>query len=78
MSLSGVSLTIEKLAAEKDSYIEAVVDFAEENELDVEEIVSYLHPQIVAKLKLEFIRKNHFADKKAEPSVTDFFGSVEE
>ena len=77
MSLNGLSLTIEKMAAEKGSYIEAVVDFAEENEIEVEEVVVLLHPQIVSKLKVEFIKKNHFRDQKIEGTVDDFFNNVE-
>jgi hypothetical protein len=63
---------IEIRAAACKSYIEAVVDFAEEKEVDFEDIVELLHPQIIEKLKIEFIQKNHFPNKKLPNSIEQF------
>ena len=72
--LSGLSLVIEQYATERNSYIAAIVDFAEEKEIDVEDVVEVLHPQIIEKLKIEFVQKNFFKDKKIDNSLVSFFG----
>lgn len=70
--LDGMNTKIERMAHECGSYIDAVVDFAEQNEMDVEELADFLHPNIRDALKAEFIKKNHFRDKKIDNSLDGF------
>jgi len=65
-----------KVATKKCSYIEAVLEFAEENEIaDIEDLVEQLHPNIVDKLKTDFVKKKYFRNKKVEGTIEDFMGA---
>lgn len=73
MGLTGISLQIEKLMAEEGlNVIEATIQFAEINGIDIEEMGDLIDPILKEKLKTEFIKKNFFSDKKIENSLTDF------
>ena len=74
MPLDGISLQIEQLVAkEQISYVDATLHFCKKLKLDPDEIKDIVHPNIVDKLKTEFIKNNHFPDKKLNSSLSDFF-----
>lgn len=73
--LDGLNTEIERLANKHNgSYIEALVEFREIREIhDFEDIVELLHPNIVQKIKQEFVSKKFFPGKKVENALPDFF-----
>lgn len=69
-----LSITIERLAKDTGSYIDAIIEFANMNHIEeFEEIVNLLHPTLYDKVKTEFIEKNYFKDNKIDNSIKDFF-----
>ena len=72
--MQGINLLIErfKISNNFDTYIEAIVDFSKEYEVEVEEIVDNLDTQLKNKVKTEFIKLNYFPNKKIEASLDDF------
>lgn len=76
MSLDGLSLQIEQLVSKDGlSYVEAMVHLSETFKIEVEELAGQVHPNIIAKIKTEFIKKNFFPAKKIDNSLDDFFKS---
>jgi hypothetical protein len=72
-AMEGFTVMIEKRVVEENvGYIEAVCDLARENDIEVEEIVDHVHPQLKEKIKIEFIKKNYFPDMKIEGTLDDF------
>jgi len=68
-----MSLEIEQKALELGSYIDAVVDFAEERGFgEFEEIIPLLDPIVVEKIKQEFIDKNYLPSMKRKNSMKEF------
>lgn len=73
MSLDGISLQIEQLVAQEGlSYIDATIHFCQKFGLDLEEAKEILHPNLIEKIKTEFVKKNYFPDQKIENSIEDF------
>ena len=72
--IEGINYLIErhKLDHEFETYIEAITDFAEHHEIEVEEIVDIMDPILKEKVKIEFIKRNYFPDKKIECTLDDF------
>lgn len=72
--LDNVSLKIEQLAHENGgSYIDAMTHFAKEFEIpDFEDILEVLNPNVVAKLRQEFIDKNFIPGMKNKNSIENF------
>lgn len=73
--LDGLNSEIERLAvAHKGSYIEALIEFREIRQIpDFEDIVELLHPNIIDKLKQEYVAKKFFPGKKVENALPSFF-----
>jgi hypothetical protein len=68
-----MSQEIEKKFLELGSYIDAVVDFAEERGFgEFEEIIPLLDPIVVDKIKNEFIEKNYLPSLKRKNSMKEF------
>lgn len=74
--LDALSMEIERSAKEKGSYIDAILEFQKSKDIDdVEDIVDILHPIVVEKIKIEFIKKNFLPDQKIDNSISsEFFG----
>jgi len=72
--MEGINLLIErfKIAQGYDGYIETIVDFASEHEVEIEEIVDNIDGTLKRKVEIEFIKKNWFPDRKIENSMDDF------
>lgn len=70
--LDPLSLKIEKMVVESKSYIDSVVDYAEANTLDVEDVLEIVNKNIFEKIKQEFIDRHYFPDNKNETSLTSF------
>lgn len=73
--LEGISKIIEEMAAENGgSYMEAILDFQEQNNIpDVEDITDGLNDIIKEKISVEMIRKNYFP--KGNP-IRERFNSI--
>lgn len=72
--LDQTSLKIEELAKREGSYIDACCIFAEQlNFTDFEDLIEILHPQLVKKIKQEFIEKNYIPALKKHDSLAAFF-----
>lgn len=69
--LQGINLEIEMLA-QKIGYIDAVINIFEKNNLDLEDIKEIVDENILEKLKVEFVKKNFFKNKKIN-SIEDIF-----
>ncbi len=73
MSIDSVSLEIEKKAS-KVGYIEAMIEFCEEKQIDeYEDVLEHLHPIVKEKIKQEFIQKNYLPKLKVAASLDNFF-----
>ena len=72
--MEGINLLIErfKISHNYSGYIETIVDFAEEYEVEIEEIVDNIDGNLKRKVEIEFIKNNWFPDKKIENSMEDF------
>lgn len=71
--MDNTTLTIENLAASLGSYIDATVAFKEKfPDMDFEDIIEVIHPNLVNKIKQEFINSNYFPDKKST-NIMEFF-----
>jgi hypothetical protein len=74
MALSGINLQIENLVAGGElNYIEAVLHFCEENNIEIDEVADLIDPILKEKLKTEFVRLNYFSEKKIPNQLKDFF-----
>jgi hypothetical protein len=74
--LDQTSLRIEELAAKEGSYIEACVIFAEEFGFnDFEDLIDILNPQLVEKVRQEFIERNYIPQLKQKNNLMDFMNS---
>ena len=74
MTVNSLDLDIEILAQKRGSYMDAILEFAENKGiLDYEDIIDSLHPQIVEKVKVEAIKKNYVPAMKIENDFDDFF-----
>ena len=71
--LDNFNLEIEKRAIAEGSYIDAVVDIAEEKGMDVMDVADLLHENIREKLAAEFIKKNCVPSEKNNTSLAAFF-----
>ena len=70
--MDNTTLIIEHMALKTNSYIEAIVDFAEKYPgTDFEEIVGSLNPVLISKIRQEFIDKNYIPHLK-QKSIMDF------
>lgn len=71
--MSNLELQLEqyKINNQLDSYIDTITLFAEENEIDVEDVASKLRPEFVNKLKYEFIKRNMVRGEKITTSMED-------
>lgn len=74
MTLEGMTLVIEQYKTSKGykTYIEAIVDFAAENDIEVEEIVDHIHPNLKKKIEIEFKKHNFIPGQKIDNSMDDF------
>jgi len=54
-------------------YIDIISDFAQSNEVDIEDLVKELHPSTIDKLKHEFIKRRMVKGEKLEPTLEKFF-----
>lgn len=72
--MEGINLLIErfKLNHNYETYIETIVDFAAEYEVEIEEIVDNIDGTLKHKIEVEFIKKNWFPERKIENSLDDF------
>lgn len=73
MSMTGIDKFIEDehLRTGAD-YIDIVCEFAMKHFIDFEDLKVDLHPNIINKIKDEFIKKNVVKGDKLETSLTDF------
>lgn len=72
--MKGLDLQIEQIKQSKGiSYIDAVLIFAEERELDFEDMVKELHSSTKEKIKYEFVQKRMVKDEKPEKNLEIFF-----
>jgi hypothetical protein len=70
--VDNISLKIEYAALKYGSYIEAILEFLEENEVyDSFDMKDILHPTIIQKLEQEFIDKRFFQGNK-KININDF------
>jgi len=71
--VDNVTIQIEVMAAKCGSFKEAFLDFAEMNEIyDYEDLLATISPNLLQKIKNEFIEKNYFPDKKQD-NILDLF-----
>jgi len=71
--MNGIDLFIERKRYEdKSDYIDIIIDFSEENQMDFEDIVKGIHPSIIQKVQHEFIERNMVKGEKIETSLTTF------
>ncbi len=72
--MEGINLLIEKhkMRYKFVSYIETIVDFAKEHDIEVEEIVDSIDKNLKKKVEVEFIKNNWFPNKKIETSLDSF------
>lgn len=68
-------MEIEKLIqADGDlSYLEAILQWSEENEVDPSDIKKYISPSLYDKLHSECVNKNMILDKNNSVSMNEFF-----
>jgi len=74
--MEGINLLIERFKIDHNynGYIETIVDFASEHEVEIEEIVDNIDGTLKRKVEIEFIKKNWFPNKKIENSLDEFLG----
>lgn len=65
---------LENLANEVGSYIDAVVVFSEENEMEIDDIVSLLSKSYRQKIKQEASSLNLLKEKQTHTDISQFFG----
>jgi len=72
--MEGINLLIERFKINYGyaGYIETIVDFAAEHDIEIEEIVDNIDGILKKKVEMEFIKKNWFPNKKIETSLEDF------
>ena len=71
--IDNVSLQIEEIALRNKSYIVAITEFCETNNIpDFEDLLEVLDKSIIAKVKQEFIDKNFIPSLKKDNSIIDF------
>lgn len=71
--LDNLSKEIELRALQEGSYIEAIKDYCELHEiLDFEDVTEQLHPNVIDKIKAEFIDKHYFPDKSLGNNLSKF------
>lgn len=71
--MKGLDLQIETRRQQTNmSYIDVVTEFAEKNEIDVEDVVKELHSSIIDKIKVEFIEKNMVKGEKIDTRIEEF------
>ncbi|QHJ78852.1 MAG: hypothetical protein [Caudoviricetes sp.] len=72
-SKTQISLEIENYRLINDcSYLESIVDWAEENEIDIEDMNEYVSEVLISKLRVEQIRANTIKDEN--PTSTGSLG----
>jgi hypothetical protein len=71
--LNSFNLDIEKRALSLGSYREAVLGYAEEKDMEVEDVVDLLNTIIKKKIEHEFINANLFPSKKNITKLENFF-----
>lgn len=64
---------LEKMAYDGGSFIDAVVEFAEQNEIDLEEIISMLSRSFKQKIKAEAVSCNLLKEKPKHKDISHFF-----
>lgn len=73
--MNNITLKIEMMAKNTNSYIIAVLDFCEENQIaEYEDILEVLDPILVSKIRQEFIDKNYVPELKNKNTIFDFLG----
>lgn len=71
--MKGLDLQIEKRVQSSGiTYVDAVIEFATEKEIDIEDVVKELHPTMKEKIKVEFIKRNMVKGEKIDTSIEDF------
>jgi len=71
--IDNVSLQIEERALKNKSYIIAITEFCEENNIhDFEDLLEVIDKSIINKIKQEFIDKNFIPSLKKDNSIIDF------
>lgn len=71
--MKGLDLQIEKRVLSSGiTYVDAVVEFAKEHEIDIEDVVKELHSSVVEKIQVEFINRNMVKGEKLETSIEEF------
>lgn len=71
--MKGLDLQIEKRVLSTGiTYVDAVVEFAKEHEIDIEDVVKELHSSVVEKIQVEFINRNMVKGEKLETSIEEF------
>lgn len=72
--IDNVSLQIEESAYKHNSYITAIIEFCEQNDIyDYEDLLEVLDKSIIPKIKQEFIDKKYIPHLKKDNSILDFF-----
>jgi len=72
--MQGLDLQIEKLRQQfQMDYVDAVIEFAEQNNTDIEDVVKGLHSSTKDKIKYEFIKRNMVRGEKLETGLEAFF-----
>lgn len=68
-----VSMRIEELKLKSGSYIEAVMEFCEQNNIyDFEDLIEILNPITVNNIRQEFIDRNFIPKLKQKNGINDF------
>jgi len=71
--VESLTMEIEKLAKDYGSYVDAIVEFAKEHQVDPEDILEMVGENVYQKTSQEFIDKNCVKGVKNESSLSDFF-----
>lgn len=71
--MKGLDLLIEtRHQATGIPYIDIMVEFATEKGIDIEDVVKELHPSMIDKIKVEFIKKRVVKGETIDTSIEDF------
>jgi predicted DNA-binding protein with PD1-like motif len=71
--VNALDLQIETIKIQKQmDYVDAVVAFSEQNNIEVEDVAKLLHSSTKEKLKYDFIKRNMVRGKHIEPSLENF------